>query len=99
MYIGISDVLPREIITYVTLPLIVVVLGICVCFRFYKYKIAGKMKKVTIIHPRNTSLPQHRQYIEMKERLYDTIGDTNMLRYVQQMLKETPSSNGEIQIV
>lgn len=100
MYIGISDVLPREIIiTYVTLPLIVVVLGICVCFIFYKYKTVGKMKKVTIIHPGNTLLPQHRQDIEIEERLYDTIGDTHMLRYVQQMLKETPSSTGEIQIV
>lgn len=82
MYIGISDLLPREIIAYVTFPLIAVVFGICVCLIFNKYKIAGKMKKVTIIHPRNTSLPQHRQDIETEERLYDTIGDTNMLRYI-----------------
>lgn len=57
------------------------------------------MKKATIIHSQNHSEPQNRSNIETGERLYDTIGDTNMLRYVQQMLKSTSSRKGESSIV
>lgn len=53
------------------------------------------MKKATIMHPQNHLVPQNRSDIATEERLYDTIGDTNMLRYVQQMLKRTSSGNGE----
>lgn len=95
VYRVILEKLSNEMIAYYTLPGVVVVLGICVCLILYKYKIVGKMKKVPIIHPQNPSLPQHRQQIETEERLYDIIGETHMLRYVQQMMKSTGSIIGD----
>lgn len=77
--------------------MIFVVLVICVCFIFYKNKVVGKKKKVTIAQ--KPSLLHNRQDIEIQERLYDTIGDTNMLRYVQQMLNGSTIFSGENQIV
>lgn len=53
---------------------------------------------MTFTRNQNPSLPQNRQDIEMKGRLYDTIGDSNMLKYVQQMLKSTSSVCNESKI-
>lgn len=82
-------------IAYYTLPVVIVVLGLCVCLILYKYKIVGKKKNIPIIHPQNPSLPQNIQEIETEERLYDIIGETHMLRYVQQMMKATSSNRDD----
>lgn len=89
--------MPRKMIMYFTLPLIVVVFVIFVCLIFYKYNVEGKKKKITIAQ--NPSLPHNRQDTEIQERLYDTIGDTNMLRYVQKMLNGSTIFSGENHVV
>lgn len=63
------------------------VLRICLSFIFYKYKIVTKNKKATITGTQNLSLPLNSQNIEIEERLYDIIDDTDLLedQHVQQL--------------
>ncbi|VDI62315.1 Hypothetical predicted protein [Mytilus galloprovincialis] len=85
--ISVQGVLTTEILIIIlTLSGIVLVFGVCLCFIFYKYKSAAKEKKPPI----NQIIPSppHNGYaIEMEERLYDLIDESNMIddHHVQQM--------------
>lgn len=77
-----SGLLSREIIVYITLSLLVVFFGICLCFFFFKYKTLTKRKKTSVIQEhqeQNPSSPQNSQAIDMEERLYNNIDEEAML--------------------
>lgn len=79
--IAILDVLSREIITFYTLTLMVVVPGIWFCLMFYKYKMAPIKKKATCIIVPNPSFRKANLSTEIEESLYDNIDDADILGY------------------
>lgn len=54
-------------------------IGMCLCFVFYKCKTTGMRKKATMIKSTNHSLQQRSLNIEMEERVYNIIDDEDML--------------------
>lgn len=86
--------LTTEIIIILTLSGIVLVFGVCLCFISYKYKSAFKEKIQTINHVQILPSSPHNDYgIEMEERLYDIIDETDMLddHHIQQMQMQVTS--------
>ncbi|VDI63678.1 Hypothetical predicted protein [Mytilus galloprovincialis] len=81
--------LSKELIVCFILSVFVMVFGIGFCFVSFKYIALTKQRKATssIIQSQTSAIPQNSQNIEMENRLYDIINETDMLdvQQVQQM--------------
>lgn len=77
--ITISGLSSTEIMSHCTLTVMIVNFSVGLCFIFYKYESATKEKRPTIIKSLIAPLFQNDHIIEMEDRVYDIIQDTDML--------------------
>lgn len=97
--IAISGLLSTEIVLHYTLTVMVVNFCVGLCFIFHKYKSAAKERRPTKIKSPVAQLLQNDNIIEMEDRLYDTIHDTDMIddKNIQQVqIQMSPNNLDEV---